>query len=114
MRCTSSGANRAAMGSMLLRSPGSSKPVQYDSSGTARSRCPAARARLSRYAAKRCCCAPGAEEEALMCPDYQLKMESRFINSGLCLFYDTVVLRACNKTYFIEALKIGADVEPQE
>ena len=30
MRCTSSGANRAAMGSTLLRSPGSSRPVQYE------------------------------------------------------------------------------------
>src|SRR5258708_39325254 len=89
MRCTSSGANRAAMGSTLLRSPGSSRPVQYDLSGTARSRCPAARARLWREGAKRCWCAPSAEEEALMRPDYQPEIGSLLTNIRVVPFYDT-------------------------
>jgi hypothetical protein len=39
---------------------GKSNPVQYALKGMIRSECPAACARLSRYAASRFCCAPGA------------------------------------------------------
>src|SRR5580658_3335689 len=61
MRRTLSGANRAAIGSTLFRSPGSNSPLQYDFSGSIRSACPAAFARPSIYAAKRFSCGPGAE-----------------------------------------------------
>src|ERR1700709_1604046 len=60
MRRTLSGASLAATGSMLFRSPVKSNPVQYALKGMIRSECPAACARLSRYAASRFCCAPGA------------------------------------------------------
>src|SRR5713101_4132207 len=81
------------MGSTLLRSPGRSRPLQYDFSGSTRSACSAACARLSRYAAKRCCCAPGAEALALMPTECR---EKGAIATNFCrkcaLFYNTVVL----------------------
>src|SRR5215472_9180838 len=45
IRCTLLGANLAAIGSTLLRSPGSKRPLQYDFNGSIRSACPAACAR---------------------------------------------------------------------
>src|SRR5271169_5155254 len=81
------------MGSTLLRSPGRSRPLQYDFNGSTRSACSAACARLLRYAAKRCCCAPGAEALALM----RLSVgRTGAIATNFCrkraLFYNTVVL----------------------
>src|SRR5205823_11793202 len=58
---TFSRSKRAAIGSILLRSPGSSNPLQYISKGACRSSCPVAFARPSIYAAKRFSCGPGAE-----------------------------------------------------
>src|SRR5580700_11403592 len=81
MRRTLSGASRAAIGSTLLRSPGSNSPLQYDFSGSIRSACPAAFARPSIYAAKRLSCGPGAEG---------LVPTKQFYTN--LLFYNTVVL----------------------
>src|SRR3954465_5384654 len=39
--CTRAGRTRAAIGSTILRSPGSSSPAQYDRNGTTRSDAPA-------------------------------------------------------------------------
>jgi len=85
MRRTLSGASRAAIGSTLLRSPGSNSPLQYDFSGSIRSACPAAFARPSIYAAKRFSCGPGAEG---LVPTKQF-----YTNLFL---YNTVVLGAIN------------------
>src|SRR5579863_7012234 len=76
-----SGSRRAAIGSILLRSPGSSNPLQYSFKGACRSLCPAAVARPSIYAAKRLSCGPGAERRD---PTKQF-----YIN---LFFYDPVVL----------------------
>ena len=62
MRRTLSGAKRAAIGSTLLRSPGSSNPAQYAFNGALRSACPAAFAKPSVYAAKRLSCGLGSAE----------------------------------------------------
>src|SRR5262245_45975113 len=80
MRCTLLGANLAAIGSTLLRSPGSKRPLQYDFNGSIRSACPAACARPWKYAAKRFCCGPGADD----LPTKQFYNEM--------FFYNTVVL----------------------
>jgi hypothetical protein len=48
-----SGRKRAAIGSTLLRSPGNSKPVQYERNGPTRSACPSARDNLTTYLEKR-------------------------------------------------------------
>src|ERR1019366_2064135 len=66
---------------MLLRSPGRSSPRQYFFSGACRSSCPAAIARPSMYAAKRCSCGPGAERRD---PTKQFYIR--------LFFYDPVVL----------------------
>src|SRR5579863_8962976 len=76
-----SGSRRAAIGSILLRSPGSSNPLQYSFKGACRSWCPAAVARPSIYAAKRLSCGPGAERRDPT-KQFYIKM----------LFYDPVVL----------------------
>src|SRR5579863_6977768 len=81
-----SGSRRAAIGSILLRSPGSSNPLQYSFKGACRSLCPAAIARPSIYAAKRLSCGPGAERRD---PTKQLYSKM--------LFYDPVVLAVMKK-----------------